>query len=83
MSVCPHTLFWQCAQLKALRKIPSDHVKRQICGNIKLAFFFKLSYSKVRAFFLLTVPRDGRPSLVDAYSACNVSYTLRYMFAYA
>ena len=24
-----------------------------------------------------------RPSLVDAYSACNVSYTLRYMFAYA
>ena len=26
-------------------------VKRQICGNIKMAFFFKLSYSKVRAFF--------------------------------
>ena len=26
-------------------------VKRQICGNIKKAFFFKLSYSKVRAFF--------------------------------
>ena len=25
----------------------------------------------------------GRPSLVDAYSACNISYTLRYMFAYA
>ena len=26
-------------------------VKRQICGNIKMAFFLKLSYSKVRAFF--------------------------------
>ena len=26
-------------------------VKRQICGNIKKAFFLKLSYSKVRAFF--------------------------------
>ena len=26
-------------------------VKRQFCGNIKKAFFFKLSYSKVRAFF--------------------------------
>ena len=27
------------------------HVKRQICGNIKMAFYLKLSYSKVRAFF--------------------------------
>ena len=27
-------------------------VKRQICGNIKMAFFFKLSYSKIRAFLL-------------------------------
>ena len=26
-------------------------VKRQIFGNIKKAFFLKLSYSKVRAFF--------------------------------
>ena len=26
-------------------------VKRQICGNIKMAFFIKFSYSKVRAFF--------------------------------
>ena len=51
-------------------------VKRQICGNIKKAFFLKLSYSKVRVFF-------QSPSLVDAYSSCNVSYTLRYMFAYA
>ena len=37
-------------------------VKRQICGNIKMASFLKLSYSKVKAF-----PRQGRPSLVDAY----------------
>ena len=49
-------------------------VKRQICGNIKMAFFFKLSYSKVRASFYL--PRQGRPSLVDDYSARNVSYSL-------
>ena len=26
-------------------------VKRQISGNIKMPFFLKLSYSKVRAFF--------------------------------
>ena len=26
-------------------------LKRQICGNIKKAFFLKLSYSKVRAVF--------------------------------
>ena len=30
-----------------------------------MAVFFKLSCSKVRAFFYL--PRQGRPSLVDAY----------------
>ena len=28
-----------------------DRVKRQICGNIKKAFFLNFSYSKVRAFF--------------------------------
>ena len=44
-----------------------------------MAFFLKLSYSKVRASF---TPRQGRPSLVDVYSACNVSYTLHYMFVY-
>ena len=56
--------------------------ERQIYGNIiKMAFFLKLSYSKVRAFFTY-IPRRGRPSLVDAYSACNVSYTLRYKFFY-
>ena len=44
VSVCTNTLFWQYAQLE-------DRVKRQICGNIKKAFFLKLSYSKVRAFF--------------------------------
>ena len=37
-----------------------------------MAFFFKLSYSKVRASFTL-IPRQGRPFLVDAY-------TLRGMF---
>ena len=38
-----------------------------------------LRRSKVRAVFT-----QGRPSLVAyGYSACNVSYTLRYMFAYA
>ena len=30
----------------AVRAIKSHRVKRQICGNIKMAFFIKLSYSK-------------------------------------
>ena len=33
-------------------------VKRQICGNMKMAFFLKLSYSKVRASFTY-LGRDG------------------------
>ena len=45
VSVCPNTLFWQYAQLGVHR------VKRQICDNIIMAFFLKLSYSKVRVFF--------------------------------
>ena len=35
---------------------------------------------KLKRFYL---PRQDRASLVDAYSACNVLYTLSYMFAYA
>ena len=55
-------------------------IKRQICGNIKMAFFIKLSYSKVRAFFYL--PRQGRPFLVDTGSSlhtrcCRSVYPLR------
>ena len=38
--------------VQAIRSITKDTcVKRQICGNTKMAFFFKLSYSKVRACF--------------------------------
>ena len=63
MCVCPDTLFWQYT---------SD-----LRGNIKMAFFLKLSYSILfRAFFL---PQQGRPFLVDAYPAWNDSYTLRYI----
>ena len=45
-----------------------------------MEFFLKLSYLKVGAFFYL--PRQGWPFLVDTYSVCNVSFTLRYMFTY-
>ena len=40
--------------VRAVRSIYNERchrVKRQICGNIKKAFFLKLSYSKVRASF--------------------------------
>ena len=77
MSVClsEHTIL----AVRAIRSITKDAIV--LCGNIKKVFFLKLSYSKVKSIF--HSPRQGRPSLVDAYSACNVSYTLRYMFAYA
>ena len=41
--------------VRAIKGIMKDDIasciKRQICDNIKIAFFLKLSYSKVRAFF--------------------------------
>ena len=43
-------------------------VKRQICGNIKMAFFFKLSYSKVRAFFTY-LGRGGHLQLMPTLRA--------------
>ena len=45
----------------------------------KKACFLKLSYSKVREF-LRTL---AEVAIFYSYSACNVAYTLRYMFPYA
>ena len=68
--------------VRAIRSIMKDAIVFQICGNIKKVFFLKLSYSKVRAFFT-HLGRGGHLLLMPIYSTCNVSYTLRYMFAYA
>ena len=51
-------------------------VKRQICGNIKM--YLNCLIRKLERFYF---PWQEKPFLVDAYSACNVSYTPRYMFA--
>ena len=54
MYVCMYVCLSEHAILavRAIRSITKDAiVLRQICGNIKKAFFLKLSYSKVRAFF--------------------------------
>ena len=69
--------------VRTIKSITKDTIVLSIrfAAILKLEFFLKLSYSKVRAFFLFT--SAGRPSLVGAYSACIISYTLRYMFAYA
>ena len=39
--------------VRAIKSITKDTIvfKHPICGNIKMAFFLKLSYSKVRTFF--------------------------------
>ena len=39
--------------VRAIKKYNERYhrVKRQICGNIKMAFFIKLSYSKVRVTY--------------------------------
>ena len=56
LSVCMYVCLSEHA-IPAVRTIQSitkdtNRVKRQICGNIKKAFFLKLSYSKGRAFSL-------------------------------
>ena len=61
-------------------------IMKDIVLSIKFAAILKRCFSlncfirKLEHFYL---PRQGWPSLVDAYSAWNVLYTLCYMFAYA
>ena len=53
VSVCLYVCLSEHAILavRAVRSITKDASWFQICGNIKKAFFLKLSYLKVRAFF--------------------------------
>ena len=65
VSVCPQMIFWQYVHVRLKYNEIYHRIKHQICGNIKKAFFFKLSYSKVRAFLLTS----AGAAIVDAYSA--------------
>ena len=66
----------------AIRSITKDAIVLSVrfAAILKRRFSLNCLIRKVECFSLTSA---GRPSLVDAYSACNVSYTLRYMFAYA
>ena len=73
MYVGPHTLFWQYAQL--YRSITKD----AIVLSARFAAILKRRFSQndlIRKLSVFYPPRQGRPSIVDAYSACNVSYIL-------
>ena len=80
MYVCMYVCVCLSAHaILAVRAIKNTFVlSSKFAAILTMAFFFKLFYSKVRAFF--TYLGWGGHLLVDAYSACNVSYTLRYMF---
>ena len=46
--------------VRAIKSIMKDIIVLSvICGNIKMEFFLKLSYSKVRAFFFTYLGRGG------------------------
>ena len=45
-----HAILAVCA-IRSITKDAIERCMRQICGNIKMAFFLKWSYSKVRAVF--------------------------------
>ena len=60
LSVCMYVCMYVCMSVRTRYSGSTRNskyneryhrVKRQICGNIKKAFFLKLSYSKVRASF--------------------------------
>ena len=68
--------------VRAIRSITKDAIVLSVRFAAILKWRFSLNglIRKLERFYL---PRQDRASLVDAYSACNVLYTLRHMFAYA
>ena len=67
--------------VRTIKSIMKDNyrAKYQIFGRLKRRFSLNCLIRKLEHFTYLG---RGGHSLVDAYSMCNVSYTLRYMFAY-
>ena len=84
LSVCMSVrtrYLWQ--YIRVIKRITKDTIVLSVTFAAILKWRFSQNvYSKV-IYSVFYLPRQGWPSLVDAYSACNVSYTLRYMFAYA
>ena len=84
LSVCLYVCLSEHAILavRAIRSITNDAIVLSIifAAILKRRFSYNCLIQKLQRFSLTSA---RGPSLVDAYSACNVSYTLRYMFAYA
>ena len=80
MSVClsAHAIL----AVRAITSIMKDIIVLNVrfVAILKWRFSLNCFFLKLERFYL---PWQDRAFLVDAYSSCNVSYTLRYMFAYA
>ena len=68
--------------VRATKSITKDTIMLSVrfAAILKLRFSLNCLIRKLERLLLTSV---GAAIFVDAYSACNVSYTLRYMFAYA
>ena len=64
----------------AIKSITNDIIVLSVRFAAILKWRFSLN-CLIRKLDRVYLPREGLPSFVDAYTACNVSYTLRYMFA--
>ena len=81
VSVCV-SVWTRCLAVRAIKSIMKDTIVLSVrfAAILNCVFLKIVLFERQRVFYL---PRQGRPFLVDAYSACNISYTLRYMFAFA
>ena len=67
--------------VRAIKSIMKDIVLSvRFAAILNWRFSLNCLIRKLERFYL---PRQDRAFIVDACSACNVSYTLRSMFAYA
>ena len=67
--------------VRTIKSIMKDTVILSIrfAAILKWCFSYNCLIQKLERFLLAS----AGAAIVDAYSACNVSYTLHYMFAYA
>ena len=68
--------------VRAIRSITKDAIVLSVrfAAILKRRFSLNCLIRKLERFSLTSA--GAAITLVDAYSACNVSYTLHYMFAY-
>ena len=80
--VCVCLSAYAILEVRAIKSIMKDIILLSVSFTAILKWRFSLN-CLIRKLERVLLTSVGAPSLGDAYSTCNVLYTLHYVFAYA